>query len=290
MRALMLLIVGLLAGLAAAQGPYGAVKWSTFQSGTQSRISQFTTQEIRTEAAWQKFWATLTGGSAASAPKGIDWNKELLVAVCLGERRTGGFTVEIDAIKVKNADLVEVFFGERTPLRGEVVPQVISSPWVVARMNRLPTKIGFVRNTPRERTPSVIITGGGYGGWSNAQLVSWRQLHDGVTGGNREGTWCLSSADEYARYVREIFPNASAVSRVNVDWSREVVVAIHLGNARSGIAVGVHSVVVANDGSVVVNYGLRELPYRDRDATQPFVIFAMPRVTTVPVFRFLGDR
>jgi hypothetical protein len=71
----------------------------------------------------------------------VNFSKEIVAAVFLGSRPTGGFNVEILSTRVEGDALI-VEYGERRPGRGDIVSQVLTSPFHIVR---LPAHKGPVR-------------------------------------------------------------------------------------------------------------------------------------------------
>lgn len=126
--------------------PALAGHWSGFHGGQNA----FTVRALRNVAEWDAFWQQVE----RNPPRPLDPAGEMAVVVFLGERRTGGYSVEIVRVRAENQKLV-VEYRETTPAPGLMVTQALTSPWAVAIVPRsaLPVvaeKIGSVA-TPRSR-------------------------------------------------------------------------------------------------------------------------------------------
>jgi hypothetical protein len=77
----------------------------------------------------------------------VDFSKEIVAAVFLGTRPTGGFSVEIVGTRVEGDALV-VEYAEQRPGRADIVSQVLTSPFHIVR---LPTHKGPVRFQRQDR-------------------------------------------------------------------------------------------------------------------------------------------
>jgi len=116
-------------------------QWSGQQGGTQSAGDRI----LRTAEEWQRVWQQVR----REPPRSPDLAREIGIAVFLGERATGGYTVEVVDAQVQGENYV-VTFRETSPGPGDMTTQALTAPWAIALVNRsdLPT---VVRNlTPPE--------------------------------------------------------------------------------------------------------------------------------------------
>ena len=127
----MLYIVAL---LALAAGP--AV--TTVARGPMSSISERKEVVVRSNAEWTALWKE--HGSSQQTPD-VNFSNEMVVAVFLGSRPTGGFSVELVGARVEN-DVLIVDYAEQRPGRGDIVSQVLTSPFHIVK---LPAHTGAVR-------------------------------------------------------------------------------------------------------------------------------------------------
>ena len=123
-----------LALLALAAGP--AV--TTVARGSMSAITEPREVVVRSSAEWNDLWKEL--GSTQPVPA-VDFTKELVAAVFLGSRPTGGFGVEVVSARVEG-DVLIVEYVERRPGRDSIVSQVLTSPFHIVK---LPARNGSVR-------------------------------------------------------------------------------------------------------------------------------------------------
>lgn len=72
----------------------------------------------------------------AASLTGVDWQREAAVVVDLGERPTGGYGVQVEAIRLTAPGWVEIDLSLRQPGRGMMVTQAFTHPHAVARIDR----------------------------------------------------------------------------------------------------------------------------------------------------------
>jgi hypothetical protein len=93
---------------------------------------------VRSSADWNALWKE--HGSTQPVPA-VDFSKELVAAVFLGSRPTGGFSVEVVGARVEGDALI-VEYVEQRPGRGSIVSQMLTSPFHIVK---LPAHKGPVR-------------------------------------------------------------------------------------------------------------------------------------------------
>jgi hypothetical protein len=127
-------MVYFIALLALAAGP----EMTTIARGPMSAITDARQVVVRSSAEWEALWKE--HGVTQPLPV-VNFSKEIVAAVFLGSRPTGGFNVEILSTRLEGDALI-VEYGERRPGRGDIVSQVLTSPFHIVR---LPAHKGPVR-------------------------------------------------------------------------------------------------------------------------------------------------
>lgn len=74
--------------------------------------------------------------------KHIDWSKQMLIVVAAGARRTGGYRVEISALRVQDGTLT-VTWRLHEPAPGATVSQAVSHPARMALVERFNGRVRF---------------------------------------------------------------------------------------------------------------------------------------------------
>lgn len=96
-----------------------------YQSGVAGRAVHVATSEPQWQELWSRHASILL--PRPQAPE-VDWQREMIVAVFLGERPTAGFGVEVRALRAEDGRLV-VEAHETRPPADRLVPQVITQPY-----------------------------------------------------------------------------------------------------------------------------------------------------------------
>lgn len=76
-------------------------------------------------------------GSQLSVPPlpSVDFRRETIVAIFQGSQSTGGYSVDVEAVKEENGELyLDLTF--RSPAPGTITTQALTSPWVIVRVLR----------------------------------------------------------------------------------------------------------------------------------------------------------
>ncbi len=85
-------------------------------------------------------------GAPDRAPPAVDFSREIVVGLFLGSRPTGGFRIRVDAAE-REGEGARVSSTEERPGPGCAVIQVITSPYVLLAVSRVPGAITFSRRT-----------------------------------------------------------------------------------------------------------------------------------------------
>lgn len=123
----------------------GDVSFATVSRGIISGIVDRSLLAIRTPEEWQQLWQRhSTTLAPPPAMPVIDFSREMVIAVFLGSRRTGGFGIEILRVERKGEKL-QVFYREVSPPVGAMVPQVLTQPYHMIQLPRVDGEIVFQR-------------------------------------------------------------------------------------------------------------------------------------------------
>lgn len=138
------------------------VNWRTYKQGAFSNAKGTLTNVFETEGQFQNYWERVNGPIAGKMPTGgIDWSKEKLIAVNLGSRANPGYEVVVASIKRTTAGTIQVVYHEQLPMPGVNYPQVLVSPWVIVKMERVAGNIVFKGETVKRNTGVIYPPGGG---------------------------------------------------------------------------------------------------------------------------------
>ena len=208
--------------------------------------------------------------------KDVKWGQELLVAVHLGQRPTAGYSVLVRKLERRTSNTTTVCYDERKPAPNSSAGSVTTSPYEIIRVERAAGNFEFERSEGRQS-----------GGVVTSDFLSWRVYEEGRTCGvTREGTYVIRNQDEFEVYWRSL--NAEDVAPRDVDWSKENLIAIHLGSkATGGYEILPREVVPLNDGRLYCSF-LERLPSRDQHVsktkTSPYCILRVAKFLGAVLF------
>jgi hypothetical protein len=260
------------------------VNWRTIKTGQTSRIHQRGMTVLDNENAFVAYWNKLTGSPAETAPtQNIDWTRNRVVAITLGDRNTGGYNVAVKGISKDNGGIATIKAVEETPIRGQYVSQVITAPWALVQVDRGAADFR-VEWSSREAQANVVLGPGGVyigprdqsgAGWvPPGSQASWSTFRSGTQSNiDDQQTIVMSTEWDFQAYFQHAF-GGRAPSSGN-DWLQYRLVAIHLGKRpTSGYGISVKN-VIKNGGSATIR-ATELLPIPGtrvyREASRPWVI------------------
>jgi len=120
----------------------GAVNTNEIDRGQYGNIVEGTQRVLRSDKEFSAFWADLhadqnsaNDGTPPDPPQ-VDFDTQIVVAVVLGERSTGGYSVDVDQVVANDEEgTMRVDFTETMPGSTCAVSQVFTSPYVLATVD-----------------------------------------------------------------------------------------------------------------------------------------------------------
>lgn len=137
------------AEVAAAQGasnPTNKISFQTVAKGVRSGIRGSYQTVARSQSEWEDLWRKHVSNQTNPPPlPAIDFAKDIVAAVFLGERPTGGY--QIDIVSSEQSDgVLTVSFDEKGPRPGGIQTQAFTQPFHIVRIaNKDIQKIVFRR-------------------------------------------------------------------------------------------------------------------------------------------------
>ncbi len=115
-----------------------SVTLSEIDSGQYANLVAGTTAVLRTQEDYEALWADLhADDNTVPAPPTVDFSAQMVVAIVLGERSTGGYRVSVDEVRARtDAAQLRVSYTERVPGEGCVVTQARTVPYVLVAVDR----------------------------------------------------------------------------------------------------------------------------------------------------------
>lgn len=85
-------------------------------------------------------------GKKKDEPPGIDFEKDMVLAVFAGEKHTGGFSIRIEKVYYSAAKkTVWAVYSEKTPEAGAAVTQALAYPSHVVAVKKVEGEVKFVK-------------------------------------------------------------------------------------------------------------------------------------------------
>jgi len=124
------------------------ISFSSIAVGATSGISIRREALIRDSGDWAALWAEHIRGISGPLPiPQVDFSQEVVIAIFLGTRATGGFSVTIRRVE-RERDCLTVYFREVRPAKGAPVSQVLTQPFHIVLMKTrdvAPGRVVFVQ-------------------------------------------------------------------------------------------------------------------------------------------------
>ena len=100
---------------------------------------------IQTQDNWNSLWKRHSSLQAISSPAPqVDFATEMVAVIFLGEKRTGGYEVEITKAE-RNDSTLYLYYRERSPSRGGLVMQALTQPYHVVKLAKQDVPPVFLR-------------------------------------------------------------------------------------------------------------------------------------------------
>ena len=123
--------------LAMSQAPAAESGFRTVEKGSQSNVDAARQVVVRSTAEWTALWKS--HDFDRPVPR-IDFDKEMVLAVFMGSRPTGGYAVAITSVAERDGSLV-VGYRETSPRPGMMTTQILTFPFHIVAV---PKRAGTV--------------------------------------------------------------------------------------------------------------------------------------------------
>jgi len=122
-----------------------ALPFSTVAKGFASDVLEPLQVAIRTRDEWVAFWARHTRAQVQppSAPP-VDFSREMVVGIFLGERATGGYEIEITKVERAGSEL-RIHYRSKSPDPGAIVTQARTQPYHLIKLMMEDSPLVFFR-------------------------------------------------------------------------------------------------------------------------------------------------
>ena len=149
-----LLIFASIALLGTAFGQQRAdIPFQVIDRGANSGEAEQGLKVLRTERAFEEFLKDRGQDQVSRLSKQVDWNTEQVVVVFGGQRPSAGFGVSIKRISSVDIQRLQVEASITKPSAGQLAAQVLTTPYVMIKMQRqvAAIKVKFLPEYVRHR-------------------------------------------------------------------------------------------------------------------------------------------
>lgn len=127
-----------------------SLEFETVEKGFFSGITEQKKLIIKTRDQWKNLWNKHTSiRLPPSEVPAIDFTKNMIIVVFMGQKPTGGFAIEITKIK-KYKDEIVTSFAEGRPPSDALVTQVLIQPYHIVKVKRSNLPVRFKKIEGRE--------------------------------------------------------------------------------------------------------------------------------------------
>ena len=135
----LLLLASCTACAAAAPVPF-----STLAKGLASGVAQPTQIVVRTQDDWGGLWSRhMRTQTAPPPPPPVDFSRDMVVALFMGERPTGGYAIEVTRIERTDSGL-SVHYRTTRPDPAAMQAQALTQPFHLVALPRTDGPVTFV--------------------------------------------------------------------------------------------------------------------------------------------------
>ena len=118
--------------------------FSTVELGVSSGIREPSQIVVRASRDWLLVWARHARAVGAVAAPPVDFSREMVVGVFMGERETGGYQIEVIEVE-RTASGLRVHYRTRSPEPGALLTQALTQPFHLIRLARDESPLTFAR-------------------------------------------------------------------------------------------------------------------------------------------------
>jgi hypothetical protein len=115
--------------------PVSTVNFQLISKGYRSGVREPRQAVVRSQAEWLELWRTHSN-ELYSTPPTVLFDQQVVVAIFLGEKPTGGYDITITRTE-RSGDELLIFYQEKVPTPGSMLVQAFTQPF---HMVRIPSK------------------------------------------------------------------------------------------------------------------------------------------------------
>lgn len=119
-----------------AQAP---MTFTTIQQGPLSGVDAERLVVVRAQPEWEALWRE---HQSDREPPRVDFSRSMVVALFMGSRRTAGYAIEVTRVERDDTGLT-VFYRRAAPAPDAMTAQVITAPFQIIQLDRVPGNVRF---------------------------------------------------------------------------------------------------------------------------------------------------
>src|SRR5215467_7875722 len=124
------------------------VPFSTLAKGLASGVAQPTQIVIRSQNDWAALWSRhMRTQIAPPPPPPVDFSRDMVVGLFMGERPTGGYAIEVTRIE-GTAQGLSVHYRTSRPDPSAMQTQALTQPFHLVTVPRVDDPVTFVAESP----------------------------------------------------------------------------------------------------------------------------------------------
>lgn len=316
MRSILALLVLFVSAVVGAQTNYlPAIKWRTLGEGASSQIKKAENHFLYSSGDLQTWWKRHSGDAPQTVPYKVDFNKEFVVAIHVGERKTGGYKVYVETVARTTAASAVIAAVEIQPGKGSVTTDALTQPWVLVAIERLGVQDWQIKTKAVQSLPGRGGSGAGSGGcnccddcrrscgglkiynpaplgiYSSDNSIGIRPLgavpfleysKGDDSDIERQSSFVMQSERQFEEYWAKHRSRDRLIDS-GLDWKREQMLAMHLGVVpTTGYKLHIVGIDRTWYGTLNVMYAVEMPNFGDRIqriATSPYAMVRMSRIT-----------
>ena len=121
------------------------IEFTEIKSGLNCNYNSFTTIEIYDSKKLNTVWANLFAKYDRKPPiPTIDFEKNMLIAIALGERNSGSYSLQVESI-IENKNNIKVIIDENKPGPSCITPSVMIYPFQLIKISLPKKPITYVK-------------------------------------------------------------------------------------------------------------------------------------------------
>ncbi len=114
--------------------PTAPVTFRSLSKGYRSGVRAPLQIVARNQDEWTALWRQhVSSDSIFRPPPTIDFDKEVVVALFLGDKPTGGYDVQISRAE-QSSESLTIYYREKSPSPGSMVTQALTQPFHIVRI------------------------------------------------------------------------------------------------------------------------------------------------------------